>query len=368
MMAAKQRLTVLISFSGEGGVERMVLNLIEEFATQGIQVDLLMIRAESAHLNELPASVRVIKLDASHNLTSVPALARYLRNNKPAAMLVAKDRAGRAALWARLIAGVDTRIVIRLGTNLSAALKGRSWLRRWSRYLPMRISYRMAEKIVAVSQGVADDTHNITHLPTDRITVIRNPVVTSRITRLASETVDHPWLINHDIPVIVAAGRFTRQKDFNTLVRAFAHVREQRDCRLIILGEGSLKNELEILSRQLSIDEHISYPGFQVNPYAWLAKADLFVLSSAWEGSPNVLTEALAVGTPVVSTDCPSGPREILQDGHYGPLVEVGDHKTLADAILKTLDQPLPADTLRAAVTEYTAEISARRYLDILGL
>jgi glycosyltransferase involved in cell wall biosynthesis len=232
----------------------------------------------------------------------------------------------------------------------------------------MRLSYGMADRVIAVSEGVAEDTAAVTGLPRDRIAVVRNPVVTPRLRAMAKEAVDHPWLPASDVPVVLGAGRMTRQKDFPVLVRAFARVRRERPCRLIVLGEGPDRAEIERLVGELGVGDDVSLPGFAVNPYAYMSRASLFVLSSRWEGSPNVLTEALAVGTPVVSTDCPSGPRETLQEGRFGPLVAVGDEEALARAILETMAHPLDAATLRGAVDEFTVERSADGYLEVLGL
>ncbi len=367
-MTDAPRLAVLISFSGAGGVERMVLNLVEEFTRRGYAIDLLLIRAEGEHLNQLPEGVNVVRLGVKHTLASVLPLARWLRQNHPPVLLVAKDRAGRAALWARRISGGDTRIAIRLGTNLSAALAGRGWLRRVTRTLPMRRSYRLAERVIAVSRGVAEDTARITGLPPERISVAHNPVITPRLLALAEEPVEHPWFTERKAPVILGAGRLTRQKDFPTLIRAFARVRTARPCRLIILGDGGQRDELLALAAELGVADDMDLPGFATNPYAWMRAADLFVLSSLWEGSPNVLTEAMACGTPVVSTDCPSGPRETLQGGRFGPLVPMGDDATLGQAILNTLASPPSAKAMQAAVVDFTVARSADEYLDILGL
>ena len=367
-MNTPPRLAILISFSGAGGVERMVLNLVEEFVRRGYGVDLLLIRAEGEHLHQLPEGVNVIRLGVQHTLASVLPLARWLRQNHPPVLLVAKDRAGRAALWARRLAGVDTRIAIRLGTNLSAALAGRGWLRRITRTLPMRRSYRMAERVIAVSHGVAEDTARVTGLPPERISVAHNPVITPRLLALAEEPVEHPWFTERKAPVILGAGRLTRQKDFPTLIRAFARVRAARPCRLIILGNGGQRDELLALAAELGVADDMDLPGFATNPYAWMRAADLFVLSSRWEGSPNVLTEAMACGTPVVSTDCPSGPRETLAGGRFGPLVAMGDDDALGQAILDTLASPPNTKALREAVANFAVAHSADEYLDILGL
>jgi glycosyltransferase involved in cell wall biosynthesis len=360
------RLAVLISFSGEGGVERMVLNLVEGFADQGRAVDLLTIRGESAHLASLPASVRRVDLGVRHSATAVLPLIRYLRRERPTALLAAKDRAIRSAALARQLANRQTRLVGRLGTNLSAALAGRGALARKLRLAPMRWIYPLVDHVVAVSDGVAKDTCQVTGLAPGRISVVRNPVVTPRLSRLAEEDLEHPWLAPGGAPVILGAGRLTAQKDFATLVRAFAQLRTRRPARLVILGEGRLREPLQALARELGVADDLALPGFAANPYPWMRQASVFTLSSAWEGSPNVLTEAMALGTAVAATDCPSGPREILAGGRYGPLVPVGDWQALAAGMLEALDHPIAAETLRAAVADYAQEASARRYLELL--
>ncbi|AHK78113.1 glycosyl transferase family 1 [Ectothiorhodospira haloalkaliphila] len=367
-MTPPHSLAILISLSGEGGVERMVLNLVRALAEMDLRIDLVLIREESRHLQDLHENVNVVRLGTRHSALSVAPLVRYLQEHRPTLLLAAKDRAGRAALKARRRAGVDTRVFIRLGTTLSEALEGRSGLRKWLRYRPMRQLYPLADGIVAVSRGVADDVRQITGLPEDRVHVVRNPVITPGLEALAAKPAPHPWLEDGGDPVIIGMGRLTRQKDFPTLLRAFADIQVHRPARLIILGEGGDREALATLTRSMGMQDKVSMPGFAVNPYAWLSRSHLFVLSSAWEGSPNALTEAMALGVPVVSTDCRSGPREILQDGRYGPLVPVGDVSALGKAILETLDTPLPSDDIRAAVSEYHAETSARRYLEVMGL
>lgn len=362
-----KRLAVLISFSGDGGVERMVTNLCAEFAGE-VQVDLLALRAQGRHVSRIPPQVKLIHLKAKHSWTSVGEIAAYLREARPDALLVAKDRAGRAAIRARRQAGATMPLWIRLGTNLSAALERKSAFNRWLRIWPMRRLYPLADGVIAVSEGVRQDTIAVTGLPPERVVVIRNPVITPALATQAAEPVPHPWLADKLVPVIVGMGRLTRQKDFPSLLRAFAAIQPQRPSRLMLLGEGADRAALAALAAELGITEHVSFAGFQKNPYAWLARADLFVLSSAWEGSPNALTEALALGIPSVSTRCPSGPDELLADGRYGPLVPVGDHAALAAAMLATLAAPLPSSLLREAVAEYRVELSARRYLERLGL
>lgn len=376
-------IAVLVSFSGSGGVERMLVNLLHAMDASGAPVDLLLLRADSVYLRELPPGIKQHPLAGRHSQLAIPALVAYLRRARPAALLVAKDRAGRSAVMARALAGVDTPILLRLGTHLSTAMAERSAPERWLRYRLIRWLYPHIEAVVAVSEGVAKDVSAISGLPAERIHIIRNPVITNALESRASEACPHPWLGDADAnpaskddgmprlrsdqtPVILAVGRLQRQKDFPTLIRAFNLLRQRQPCRLIILGEGGGRAGLEQLIAALGLAHCIDLPGFVANPYPFMARAAMLVLSSAWEGSPNVLTEAMALGTPVVATDCPSGPAEMLQHGRFGPLVAVGDAGALANAMAATLAAPQPADRLRSAVSEYRAENSAARYLDLL--
>ena len=361
-----RRIGIFISFSGDGGVEKMICNLAQGLLNLGIEVDLLLARAEGKHTAHIPDGARLISLATRHTLSALPGLTAYLRREKPSALLAAKDRAIKVAVLARFLARSDVRLLGRIGTTVSAALETRHPLRRAIWYLSMRIFYRFTDGIIAVSEGVARDVMRITSLPADRLPVIRNPVITPKLHRLAKESAPHPWLDEPGTPVITGMGRLTRQKDFATLIMAFARVRKTRECRLIILGEGGQRRAIGTMIRELGIEKDVHLPGFVQNPYSYLSRSSLFVLSSRWEGSPNALTEALALGIPVVSTDCNSGPREILQDGKYGNLVPIGDVERMASAIISTLSNPLPENLLKGAVSEYTVEKAARSYLGLL--
>ena len=362
-----RHIAIFASFSGQGGVERMIVNLCQGLVEQGCRLDLLLVKSKSAHLEHLPESVRVIRFKGRHTMASLFELVSYLRREKPQALLAAKDRAGRVAVFARWLAGVRPRLVFRIGTTVSAALEGKGWLRRMIWYLPMRLIYPHADAIVAVSEGVADDLRSITGITDETIQVIRNPVITPRLAALSQEKLDDPWIGAVTDPLIIGVGRLTRQKDFPSLLQAFARVRQGRPCRLVILGEGGDRAQLEQLATDLGVREDVYLPGFVSNPYKYLSRAQLFVLSSAWEGSPNVLTEALALGIPVVATDCPSGPREILDGGKISPLVQVGNVEGLAAAMEQVLDNPPSPDLLQQAAGEYTVEQSSRHYLDVLS-
>jgi glycosyltransferase involved in cell wall biosynthesis len=360
------RIAIFASFSGKGGVERMLLNLADGLTGLGCRVDLVMIKSRSLHLETVPPLATIIKLRADHTWSALAELSAYLKRVRPDALLAAKNRANQVAIVARRLSKPPTRLAVRMGTHTSAAIAGQGRLKKALWNLPIRLFYPMADEIVAVSKGVKSDLLQITGLPPEKISVIANPVVSHRLYALAAAPSPHPWFDDKTIPVILGVGRLTRQKDFATLVRAFARVKAIRACRLIILGDGKDREKLASLTRELAVDRDVQMPGFTANPYAYLNRAALFVLSSIWEGSPNVLTEALALGTPVVATDCPSGPREILNDGTIGRLVPVGDPEALAAAMLATLSAPPQAALLKGAVREYTVAVSSRRYRDLL--
>jgi len=344
----------------------MAVNLAKGFLDSGCQVDMVIARTRGEHLRSVPEGVRQIRLGKRHTLSSLPELARYLRREKPDALLAAKDRAIKVAVAARGLSGYKGRVVGRLGTTVSEAISGKGPLRRWMWYTGMRLFYPSLDQIVAVSQGVARDIRTITGLPESRVTAVPNPVVAPEIHSLSREKVDHPWFGSEGVPIVLGMGRLTEQKDFHTLIRAFSGVRKETPCRLVILGEGRQRESLLRLVRNLGLEEDVSFPGFAANPYSWLARSSLFVLSSKWEGSPNALTEALALGIPVVSTDCRSGPREILKSGKFGELVPVGDWQALAAAMERTLRRPLSPAFLREAARDYTVAASSAAYLEKL--
>jgi glycosyltransferase involved in cell wall biosynthesis len=348
-----------------GGAERVAINLARGFAERGVATDLVVVNARGEFAAEIPPGVRLVDLRASRVILGLPALASYMRREHPAAVISFMDHAGIVALWARRVSGTSTPIICTAHTTLAQATLNSSKLR--NRLLPalVRASYPSADEVVAVSHGVARGISQASGLPLSRIRVIYNPVISAEFLAHAQERPDHPWLAPGQPPVILAVGRLAPAKDFATLIKAFAEVVRSRPARLLILGEGEERTALAALAAELGVAEHVGMPGFRENATAYMAAAAVFVLSSAWEGLPTVLIEALAAGTRVVSTDCPSGPREILQDGRLGPLVPVGDAPALAQAIVQTLDQPLgvlPAD----ALAPFTREAAIDNYLQML--
>ncbi len=361
------RIAIFLATSGHSGVDRVMANLIAEFSARDVKIDLLRIKNHGPYIVPSSKNVRIVRLGTSHVNTSLPPLVRYLKRERPQALLTDKDRVNRLALWARRLAGVPTRVVVRIGTTVSKNLERRSPWARWSQYHSMRWFYPWADAIVVPSRGAALDLANIAGIPLDRIRVVPNPIVTPKLFKLAEQTVTYDGLMPSNEPVILGVGELCARKDFTTLIKAFSKVRQSRPCRLLILGEGRQRSRLEALITQLGLEDDVVMPGFVKNPYAYMAKANLMVLSSNCEGFGNVLAEALAIALPVVSTDCPSGPREILQDGRFGTLVPVGDANALARAILTTLDNPMDAELLKSAAKPFSVAASASQYLVALG-
>ena len=350
-----------------GGGQRSMLNLAHGLADTGHPVDLVLAQAEGAFMDKVREPVRLVDLKASRALTSLPALRNYLRREQPWAMLSVFGYVNIIALWAWRMSGVRTRLYVNEQNTVSLeAGNGSNWRSRMTPRLIRRF-YPWANGIVVVSSGVRDDLSQLTRIPRDRITVIYNPsVVKAEVLEKAQATLDHPWFGPTQPPVLVAVGRLQPQKDYPTLIHAFALVRRNRTVRLLILGEGRERERLQSLIQDQGLEDDVSLPGFVENPYAYLARASLFVLSSRWEGLPTVLVEALCCGIPAVSTDCPSGPREILNEGQYGQLVPVGDADMLARAIEKTLDgdraRP-PEDSWRP----YELESVVDKYANLLS-
>jgi glycosyltransferase involved in cell wall biosynthesis len=342
-----------------------MINLARGMSERSLRVDLVVAAAEGPLLNQLPASVRLVDLHAGRVLRSLLPLAAYLRRERPRVVISSMGHANVVAIWAAWLARQGTPVLVTVHNTMSQSTpqQGRVAGRVWPHLL--RTFYPWAACVIAVSQGAADDLARTVGLPRDKIRVIYNPVITTASLASARQAPEHPWFAPGEPPVILGVGRLTRQKDFPTLIHAFAEVRRQRPARLMILGEGEERSRLEALVTELGVGKDVAFPGFRDNAMAFMAHSALFVLSSAWEGLPTVLIEALAAGTRVVSTDCPSGPREILQDGRLGALVPVGDVTAMAKAIADALDQPdrsVPPDVL----VSFTQDAAIDHYISLI--
>jgi glycosyltransferase involved in cell wall biosynthesis len=357
----KKHVALFVPSLRGGGAEKAMVTLANAFAKKGLKVDLLLAQVEGPYCKDILPEVRVVNLKSSRVLKSIHKLARYLATEKPGCLLSALNHANIAAIVASSVSGGSCKVIVAEQNSIfgSRSSSAREWL---VMKLIGRV-YRFADAVVAVSHGVAEDLIR-TGVPEKLIHTIYNPVVSNQLLEDSKKPCGHPWLEGDSRPTILAVGRLEPQKDYVTLIRAFSLVQPKHKARLLILGEGSLRSELQTLVDALGLSEEVQLAGFVDNPHAYMSRAALFVMSSRWEGLPTVLIEALACGAAVVSTDCPSGPAEILEGGKWGSLVPVGNAHALADAISTALrhgrlkagchsERAMSFSSARA-VTEYT--------------
>jgi glycosyltransferase involved in cell wall biosynthesis len=381
-----------------GGVQRMTSLLADGLAARGAEVDLVICDARGDLGAQISPAVRMVPLQrsnlviarltalradpqglaalirplttikyASPTLSYLPSLARYLREAHPDSLFSATSYLNIEAVLARRLAGVPTRLVISDRSHFSSGKPRKEWRQR-NLVAAMRRAYLQADAITAVSNGVADDIARSLGIARNAITTLYNPTITPDFALRASQPIDHPWFADGAPPVLLGVGRMTFQKDFSTLLRAFARVRQDRPVRLVIIGEANPKQQARFQAEaaELGVQEAVELLGYLPNPLPYMAHAAMFVLSSRYEGFPNVLLEALACGTPVVSTACPSGPSEILDDGAYGALVPVGDDRALAGAITATLNHPPDRAHLKARAVVFDYDSAIARYEAVL--
>ena len=377
------RIALFVPSFERGGVERTVVRLAKGFVASGYQVDLVTARAEQVFLDQMPPQARIVEIGRSRkslslpslvservgvSLGALPGLVRYLRCNRPLALISAQSSV--VAVWARALAHTQVRLIVRESNTPSVSAQQDR--RVASRLMPTlkRWAYPRADAIVSNSQDAGEDLARVLRLPPNRITIIYNPTFDDDILPQSKEPVEHHWFNADQPPVVLGVGRLTAQKDFETLIRAFHLVHQRLPARLVILGDGPERASLESLARHLRIGGHVELLGFVDNPYKYMSRASLFVLSSRYEGMPNVLIEALALGVPSVSTDCPSGPREIFMDSSFSPLVPVGDVEALAMQMLGLLSDRKRARQLveeaQPYLKRFRPETCIRQYLSLV--
>lgn len=349
-----------------GGAEKVTIELANGLAEQGHAVSLVILGVRGPLEPLIDAGVTKVFLGKRRALLAAPALFACFWRAKPQAIISSLDYVNIIVALCTLLAGLHGRLILIEHSTYSASadrrLSASAWIFPWL----IRFFYKNACYVVGVSQGVADDIRRVAGLPADKVRAIYNPVISRQFFQAEGEFI-HPWLVQGgEIPVLITVGRLTDAKDQATLIEAFQRVTQSRPARLIILGDGELREELEALVARLGLCASVAMPGFVSNPHAWLKEARIFILSSKWEGLPSALIEAMASGTPVISTDCPSGPAEILEGGAWGRLVPVGDAEAMAAAILQELNIPRQAIgitrsqafTRERSVAEYAALIS----------
>ena len=351
-----------------GGTDQVMLNLIEEFIERGRSVAMVVDvdNPYSPYRNRLPPELDYVVLGAHGPLARLIKLHRYLKHEQPRSLLSAGFFPNIFAIIARRLSGLDLRLVVtEHNTPTINRQRAAPWeARRW--FLPFaRLFYPHADALVAVSNGTASDLADAIGVEPKRVRRIYNPIVSNALYDQSREAVNHPWFSDSDIPVVIALGRLEPEKNFALLIRAFVHVRREMACRLVIFGDGSEQAMLEKLIDGHGLTDCAQLQHFVPNPHAFTARASLLVASSLCEGLSNVLVEAIALGTPVVSTDCPFGPTEILDAGRYGKLVPVGNPEQLAQAMLATLRRR-PERVPPSWLEQFTTRQSADHYLELL--
>jgi glycosyltransferase involved in cell wall biosynthesis len=326
------RVAIFFHDLGIGGAERVMLQLAQGFSEMGHPVDLVLARAEGPLFSEVPSGVQIIDLKTRSPLKMFVGLISYLRKNKPGVLLSPFEVTSVIAILAKKISDVPTRVVIRISVHLSRNKRTTQWKKFLERFVVSK-AYPLADEVITVSKGVAKDLSAYTGIPLERIKVIYNPVVSDELLQAAEQPVHHRFFAENECPVVLGVGRLTEQKDFSTLIKAFDILRKKIPSRLIILGDGEERSYLEELIHSSGLQDLVDLPGFDINPFAFMKKASMFVLSSKWEGLPGALIQALACDCPAVSTNCLSGPSEILKDGQYGYLIPVGDVNAIAGAM-----------------------------------
>jgi glycosyltransferase involved in cell wall biosynthesis len=353
-----------------GGAERVMLTAANGLAERGYAVDLVLSQRSGGFSSDISESLRVVDLDAPAPpvlaaVGALPAMYRYLERTSPGVLISSMKHINVLSLAVWRLSQVDTNIVLTEHNTPEELIRGSPKNRLI--YRIAAIEYPWADEIIGVSEGVVDSLSDIVDIPRQQIEMIHNPVVSSSLVEQSHQNPDHPWFDDDNTRVVLSVGRLTEQKNQELLLNAFSDVCGDENVKLVLVGQGERAAALETLAGELGVADHVEIREWVDNIYAYMGSADVFVLTSKWEGLPTVLIEALACGCPVVSTDCPSGPREILDGGEYGTLVETYDSSDVAEAIRDQLHDPTPESTCRDRGADFSVERCIDRYEELLG-
>lgn len=353
-----------------GGAERVQINLARYFLDQGFKVDFVVCKYFGSLKDKVPKGARLISLDASKVMFSLPAYLRYLRIARPPVVVSSVENANVISCLGKMFSLHRHRLCVRLDNSLSEQGMLPLQVHRWPMMMAVASTFHAADEFVAVSRGLKDQLRRLPGLGKKPIHQIYNPIIHKGFDAQAALAPVLPSSIGPGEPFVLAVGRLHKQKGYRYLLPAFARIAKQRPSHLVILGEGDDREELQGLANSLGIASKVHLLGYSSNALAYMRQSAVFVLSSVAEGFGNVIVEALACGTPVISTDCPHGPREILVDGRYGTLVPVGDVDALARAMAASLDSPKPAmsSELKQHLQLFSIETIGKQYLEDLDL
>ncbi len=365
-----KKVSIILPDLRGGGAERVAVKLANGFSERGYTVEVVLLSATGEFLVDLRPDIKIVDLKFNEirwfQLPLIlPLLIKYLRESRPEVILSLMWPLTVIVPLARFLARVHSRVVVSEHTTWSQGGCLKHWSFDWQVRTSMHLIFPHVDGIVIVSEAAADDLASFADLDRKRINVIYNPIVGEEALLVYDELPPVGWWTGPHRRIL-AVGSLSDQKDFGTLLQAFAVLQQRTDTRLLILGEGVCRHSLEEQCRKLGIEDNVFMPGFVKDPMPYYAHADLYVLSSKAEGLPTVLIEALAAGTPVVSTDCPSGPREILQGGKIGWLVPVGDSEALSKAMGESLSEKHDPSVLKQRAQDFSIKKALDKYEKLL--
>ena len=349
-----------------GGAERFIVNLASEFSKRGFKVYLLTCSIKGPYASEVYQDVELIDLNTTRTLFALPKLAMFLRTFQPSVLVSTIYHANMVSILAGMVSRAKTKIIVR-ESNMHKTLKdsSSSYLAYKMTFFFLKFLYRRCHAIVAVSEAMKHELNQLISGISEKLHLVHNFIDVDEIDKLVKEDVDHPWLDkNSKIPVLLSVGRLSNQKNWPLLLKGFSELVKTKEMRLVILGEGPKRQEIESMLTELDIQDHVSLPGFKQNPFSWMQKSDGFVLSSDAEGFPNVLVQALYCECKIISSDCESGPREILEEGKWGHLFKVGDVDDLILKLEESLESP-PLLNLKERAIFFSKVFSKDKCLDL---
>lgn len=360
------RITIIIHEMTGGGVERMMARLASGLSDIGLQVEVVAFNISGKMAAEFPQHVNLVELKKRSVIGKVKEFHDHICRYKPDYIISAVQIPNFVAFWSNFFALSTAKVVLTQRGMGGEPCDPASGIKAKLFRVAIRFAYRHADAVVAISKAVASELETQVRVPRRRLHIIYNPVMTKELHAKYAERGDHPWFSDHRIPIILGVGRLSVEKGFDTLIAAVSRVAANRKVRLIIVGDGQERERLQKLVVELKATQFISLVGYRDNPFAYMSKASLFVLPSLTEGFGNVLVEALGAGIPIVSSDCPGGPREILADGQYGILVPPRDSKVLAAAIETALDSETSPEILKSRAAQFSAGRSVSQYVRLL--
>ncbi|WP_439883474.1 glycosyltransferase [Pontibacter sp. MBLB2868] len=351
----------------QGGIQRMILNCAEYLASCGHQVSVILIKKEGEYLDILDKRVRIIPFRRTAKRSLYTSFSEILKKEEFDVLFTASPPLNIFSILCKLLTNTKTKFVISERNNTVSLFSNNKLTVSKLTFFGIPLVYRFADCVVAVSEGLADNLSSIAMIPKKKIKTIYNPAYTDHLTKHIDDEIHHPWLKNKEVPVLINVARLSTAKNQKLLIRAVAKVLKTRQVKLIIVGEGPLRNSLQDEINKLNLQESIDMVGFQIHPVSWIAKSDLFVLSSDFEGFGNVVVEALATGITVVTTACNYGPPEIVKNGEFGYLASVGNEEDLADKIIYALDHPLEKEKQIARAKEFHVDTIVQKYDELFS-